>query len=206
MTHTAVSLPAFPSDLTASEPWPWTVSGEALEVSAKPHSDLFLDPSGDTGTAASSMMNAVFLTSPAPAADFVLSARVSAEFAATFDAGVLLVWMDERRWAKLCFEYSPAGVPMVVSVVTRDVSDDANAFDVSGASVYLRIARVGRVLAFHASLDGSTWSLVRAFALPGDGEMRIGFEAQSPRGEGCAVRFDAIDLTERTLADLRDGS
>jgi hypothetical protein len=48
-----------------------------------------------------------------PECDFQLSARVTAGFTATFDAGVLLLWLDERRWGKLCFEWpggsGPAG-------------------------------------------------------------------------------------------------
>lgn len=208
MSTAAVAVPGIPVPLTPSEDWGWDVSDQALTVSAKPRSDLFVDPSGDGGTAAESMMNAVSLTMPAPSADFTLSARVAVDFGATFDAGVLLVWIDERRWAKLCFEASPSGTPMVVSVVTRDVSDDANSFDVPTGDVSLRVSRVGRVYAFHASVDARTWSMVRAFALPAgdDDRVTVGFEAQSPMGEGCRVRFSDIAFEERTLADLRDGS
>ena len=77
---------------------------------------------------AESMLNAATLLGAPPEGDFQLSARVTVDFASTFDAGVLLLWIDERHWGKLCFEFSPAGEPMVVSVVCRGVSDDANAF------------------------------------------------------------------------------
>ncbi|WP_208867453.1 DUF1349 domain-containing protein [Streptomyces himastatinicus] len=43
-----------------------------------------------------------------PAGDFQLSARVSVGFSSTFDAGVLLLWIDERHWAKL-LRVLPAG-------------------------------------------------------------------------------------------------
>ena len=33
-----------------------------------------------------------------------------------------------------------------------------------------------------------------------------GFEAQSPTGDGCRVRFDEVRLEARTLGELRDGS
>lgn len=46
-----------------------------------------------------------------------------------------------RHWAKLCCEFSPAGEPMIVSVVCRGVADDANAFIVPGRPVWLRIGR-----------------------------------------------------------------
>ena len=41
---------------------------------------------------------------------------------------------------KLCFEHSPDRQPMIVSVVTRGVSDDANAFAVDGQTAWLRVS------------------------------------------------------------------
>ena len=35
---------------------------------------------------------------------------------------------------------------------------------------------------------------------------KIGFEGQSPTGEGCSVTFDEIRFLPERLADLRDGS
>ena len=42
---------------------------------------------------------------------------------------------------------------MVVSVVTRDRSDDANAFVVPDQSVWLRVSHVHHVYTFHTSTD-----------------------------------------------------
>jgi uncharacterized protein len=118
---------------------------------------------------------------------------------------VLLVWLDDSRWAKLCFEFSPAGEPMVVSVVTRRISDDANAFKVEGSTVWLRISRLTRSYAFHASTDGRSWSFIRHFEL-GSEPARIGFESQSPKGTGCTAVFEEIRFATTRLADLRDGT
>jgi regulation of enolase protein 1 (concanavalin A-like superfamily) len=159
---------------------------------------MFVSPQGDPP-----VLNAPALVGRVDG-DFTLRARVQVEFAASYDAGALLLYGDEGRWAKLCFEFSPQREPMVVSVVTRGVSDDANGAVVDGDTVWLRVARVGSAYAFHSSLDGKTWSFARHFAL--DGELEVGFEAQSPTGEGCAVRFDEIRFDKRTLQDLRDGS
>ena len=186
----------------------------AVQVSAQPHSDIFIDPgngSADAGAGAAlnaeSMLNAVTLLGDAPKGDFQFSARVTVDFVSTFDAGVLLLWLDERRWGKLCFEFSPAGEPMVVSVVCRGVSDDANAFAVRGRSVWLRVSRVDRVYAYHASLDGATWQMIRVFVLDDETSRdKIGFEGQSPTGEGCRVTFDEIRFLSERLADFRDGS
>ena len=183
-----------------------------MTVSAQPRTDIFIDPGNgpaDAGAAlnAESMLNAATLLGEVPDGDFQLSARVTVGFAATFDAGVLLLWLDERRWAKLCFEFSPAGEPMIVSVVCRGVSDDANAFIVSGRSAWLRISRIDRAYAYHASLDGKSWQMIRVFMLDEHTSRdRIGFEGQSPTGDGCSVTFDEIRFLPERLADLRDGS
>lgn len=138
--------------------------------------------------------------------DYSLSARVTVAFRSDFDAGVLLLWAHERLWAKLCFEFSPQREPMVVSVVTRGVSDDCSSFVMDGNVVSLRVARLGRAFAFHASTDGRNWRLVRYFALEQGLDPRVGFLAQSPRGEGCSVRFEEIALRPGRLSDIRSGA
>jgi regulation of enolase protein 1 (concanavalin A-like superfamily) len=207
-------VPGVPFPLVPSSADRWRVdeSAGAVTVSAQAHTDIFIDPgSGSAGAGAAvnaeSLLNAATLLGDGPAGDFQLSARVTAGFTATFDAGVLLLWLDERHWGKLCFEFSPAGEPMVVSVVCRGVSDDANAFTVPGGSVWLRVSRVDRVYAYHASLDGQAWQLIRVFALADEtsGD-KIGFAGQSPTGDGCSVTFDEIRFRPERLADLRDGS
>ncbi|CAI9401511.1 DUF1349 domain-containing protein [Aestuariimicrobium sp. T2.26MG-19.2B] len=202
---TQISVPGVPFALEQSEPWPWQVNESGVAVTAKPTSDLFVDPRGEETGDSHSAMNAVTLLGTPTDGDFTLTARVRVDFLDTFDAGVLLAWADEAHWAKLCFEYSPQGQPMVVSVVTRGVSDDANSSLVDGNVVWLRLSRVGRVLALHSSTDGQTFSFVRVFHL-GDAPIRVGFEAQSPTGRGCAVEFTEVSFTSRTLDDLRDGS
>jgi regulation of enolase protein 1 (concanavalin A-like superfamily) len=181
-----------------NEPVAFAQDGNALTIEAGPRTDFFRSPQGDEPT-----LNAAAFLGPV-AGDFTLAARVDVPFASTFDAGALMVWGDEARWAKLCFEFSPQREPMVVSVVTRGVSDDANGSVVDGNAVWLRIARVGPTFAFHSSVDGAWWSFSRHFAL--DGDVEIGFVAQSPTGEGCVVRFTDVHFEQRTLADLRDGS
>jgi regulation of enolase protein 1 (concanavalin A-like superfamily) len=204
-----MDLPGVPFPFVPSTGSGWRFDGPAgaLAATAHPHSDIFIDPGRDATLNAESMLNAATLLGAAPAGDFQLSARVTVDFAATYDAGVLLLWVDERCWGKLCFEFSPDREPMVVSVVTRGVSDDANAFVVPDRSVWLRVSRIGRTCAYHASTDGQRWRMVRFFSL-GDvaGRDRVGFEAQSPTGDGCAVTFDEIRFVPERLADLRDGS
>lgn len=174
------------------------LDGDALRLEAGARTDLFVSPAG-----AAPALNAPRQLAEAHG-DFMLSARVDVSFASTFDAGVLLVWIDESNWGKLCLELSPHDGPMVVSVVTRGVSDDCNSWTVAGPT-WLRVARLGDEYAFHASSDGTTWSLVRHFALASSGDALVGFLAQSPTGEGCTATFESVSFSSERLGDLRSG-
>lgn len=142
-----------------------------------------------------------------PTGDFTLSAKVRVlTDRTTFDAGALAIWGDPDHWAKLCFEFSPQGEAMVVSVVTNDYSDDCNSTLVHDDAVYLRIIRSGKGWAFHSSTDGSTWTFVRVFRLAFDGPVRVGFLVQVPMGETCTAVFDSISYSTTLPGDVRDGS
>jgi uncharacterized protein len=195
-----IKLPNIPLELRWQVPAErWDLAGGVLKVRAGARSDLFVDPSD--GPAVRNAPRLLGLTT----GDFLLSARVTVEFGARFDAGALLLLVDDDSWAKLCLEYAPLDVPTVVSVVTRGLSDDCNSYPVQGNSTWLRVARRGAAFGFHASTDGEAWTLVRHFALPPGAELATGFLAQSPEGEGCAVTFDSIRYRSEFLGDLRSG-
>jgi uncharacterized protein len=203
-----LAVPELPFPVAPSAPGLWSRDDEpgAVMASAPARTDLYINPGG-TLADVDSISNAPTLLGTPQGGDFQFSARVTVDFAGEFDAGVLLVWIDEQHWAKFCFEFSPAREPMVVSVVTRKVSDDANSVVVAGRSVWLRVSRLDHTYAFHASTDAQTWNLIRVFTF---GESvnghEIGFAAQSPRGDGCTVTFDRIRFVAERLAGLRDGS
>lgn len=174
-----------------------------LTIAAGGVTDHFVDPATSRATLNAPRVLATVATS----GDFQLSALVEVEFGSTFDAGVLMLWADELAWAKLCLEYSPDEQPMVVSVVTRGLSDDANGPAVDGNRVWLRVSRSGASYAFHASTDGRRWDLVRHFALPADpSSVRAGFGAQSPTGAGCVAHFTQVRFVAAPVTDLRDGT
>ena len=203
-----LDVPGVPFPLTPSAQSVWDVDATDGRVSviALPHSDLFVAP-GESAINSITNLNAATLLGEAPAGDFQFTAEVEVDFVSAFDAGVLLLWLNERYWAKLCFEYSPGGEPMIVSVVNREVADDANSFIVDGRLVWLRISRIDDVYAYHASIDGVSWQLVRVFVLALEGvSPSIGLEAQSPTGEGCGVTFSNLGFTSTRLADIRDGT
>jgi len=203
---TTIDVPGLPWSLTSDGPPSATrpvLLPDGVVLSAGPLADLFLDPAGTA-----SPPDAERWLAPVTG-DVLLSARVTVDFRSTFDSGVLLGYVDDATWFKVCAELGTDGRPRVVSVVTRDgASDDANGWVMAHADVHLRVARLGRAFALHASDDGCTWELVRYFTLglPDACPIRVGLLAQSPTGDGCAVRFEQVRFHATRLTDVRDGS
>jgi regulation of enolase protein 1 (concanavalin A-like superfamily) len=199
-----LTLPGVPAALAwVNEPASFELGQDGLfAIDAGARTDLFADPDGSTP-----IDNAPAALFEPPDARFLLSARVTATFASAFDAAALLLRVGGGRWAKLAFEVSPQLQPMVVSVVTRGVSDDSNGTLVDDSHVYLRLAFTERTIAFHASRDGNQWALVRYFSLEEPPiDVRVGFSAQSPTGQGCRATFAEISYDAGGLGDLRDGT
>jgi hypothetical protein len=94
---------------------------------------------------------------------------------------------------------------MIVSVVTRGTSDDCNSVPIAGQTVYLRMARNAQTFAFHYSLDGRYWHMVRYFTLGSLGALQVGFSSQSPTGQQCRAVFSEINYRAGTLTDNRSG-
>ena len=155
-----------------------TTDSGTLTLVSGAKSDLFIDPAGDEAA----RPDAGRWTGLPGDDDFTFAARVTVGFASVFDAGVLLLYLSERRWAKLCYEFSPQRKPTAVTVVTHGTSDDSNSFETAGGPLWLRITRSGRIWAFHASEDGAYWKLLRYFTLGEASGARVGFLAQSPAG------------------------
>lgn len=167
-----------------------------LTISAGPKTDWFVDPFD--GTVAK---NAPILL-VAPTSDYVLSAQVAVKFATKWDAGALMLWGDDHHWAKLSYELSPAGVPTLVTVVTRGLSDDCNSKELRQDSVYLRIAKSGKTYVFYFSPDGGEWQILRTFSMDTDLPIRVGFEAQSPAGSGAFATFSSISYDPHRIGNI----
>ncbi len=127
-----------------------------------------------------------------PADDFELSAKVNLDFHSQWDSGVLVLYVNDSVWAKLCFEMTLEKHPAIVSVVTRGLSDDSISIPIKGSSVYLKMAKSGHAIFFFASEDGKNWSIIRIFSLGEKPDLRVGFSSQSPVGDRCTSTFSQI--------------
>lgn len=195
-----LTIPSMPSPMRwHGTPDNWSWDAGKLTITAGRKTDWFRDPGG-----AVNVLNAPAVFAPVSGV-CMLKARVGSNAAAMFDAGVLAVYQADDQWAKLCFELSPQGQMMIVSVVTKGTSDDCNSVPVSAGSVYLRISVLEKAFAFHYSLDGVVWNLVRYFTLAERKSLEIGFLSQSPVGETCTATFSEIAFIPEKLSDVRSG-
>lgn len=167
-----------------------------LTIRSGKQTDWFVDPFDDT------IHNSAPMLLFTPANDYVLNAKVKVGFNAKWDAGALMVWADEHHWAKLSFELSPAKQPTLVTVVTRGLSDDCNSVSISGDTVYLQIAKSGSAYVFYFSSDAKNWQVLRVFSLGKDLKPKVGFESQSPAGDGAEAVFSDIHYSPKKIGNI----
>lgn len=181
-------IEGLPAPLTWQHPpAQWKIDeGKTLSITGGKGTDWFASPMGNDRRDNSPRL--VFK----PADDFVMSAKVTVDFRTQWDGGVLVLYVNDELWAKLCFEMTVEKRRAIVSVVTRGLSDDNNSIAIDGNSVYLKVAKAGQAIFFYASQDGANWSIIRAFSLGANPNLRIGFSSQSPVGDGCTTVFSEI--------------
>lgn len=180
-----------------NEPDKWIFQPDnSLSVAAPAIADFFIDPSGETNKNSAPYLYTLLR------GDFSVVTRVSVEMKEQYDSGCLMIMADDRNWAKICFEFFD-NTPSILSVVTRNTSDDCVSRQVEVQQPYLRAARSGNCFAFHYSVDGQHWSLVRYFGMDCPEEIKVGVAAQAPISEGCQVGFEHFTIEEAASGDIR---
>ena len=178
------------------------ITDDGARISANAKTDWFFHPNGKMQQ--SNVPSLVLETS-----DSVISitALVAVNFSGTYDAGVLFIQTAPDQWAKLALEFSPQGFPTVVSVVTKQTSDDCDGPRLPAGLVWLRLYVQDEIVAFHFSEDGELWRFARTFSLPrrADGVIKLGLAAQAPMGLGCEATFRSVSVSHATLPDFRNG-
>lgn len=159
---------------------------------------------GEEGIIPEGLANAPFFYKEI-SGDFVMRVKVSHEFLETYDAAAIMVMKDLQVWAKACFELTDFNTKAVVSVVTNQISDDANGCNIEGNEVWLQVARYDHSFAFHYSLDGIKYDMMRFFSLPVEETVKVGLVAQAPTGQGGDRVYQHLSLENKTVKNLRMG-
>lgn len=183
-----------------NEPVEFRIEENELHVTTGSKSDFFNNPEDHSITCTAPLLYRLVK------GDFVATALVKPDFSSMWNAASLMVHMDSLNWIKLAFENSDATGKSIVSVVTRDVSDDANgvildAYD----SIWLRIIRKKNLYALHWSMNGEEYKMARLSAMPYAEEVKVGLEAQCPVGESAKHTILYFSLEQITVQDLRQG-
>lgn len=183
-----------------NEPAEYSIRNGELFVTATKGTDFFINPE-DLSNSASAALLFKEVTG-----DFVAIACVSPDMSSVWNAGGLLVLIDDDNWIKFVFEYSDATGPSVVTVTTRGISDDANGERLTDHSkIWLKLARKGNNYAMHWSEDGIKYKMARLSAMSPAGLIKIGLEAQCPVGESARHSFQHFSIESKTVQDLRKG-
>jgi regulation of enolase protein 1 (concanavalin A-like superfamily) len=176
-------------------PRKYTIHKDTLIISAGGKTDMFRDP------------NVTYNTDNAPKLmfypddDFVLTASIEHAFASKWDGGAIVIRQDSLNWIKFCFEKDYTGARRVVSVVTKNISDDCNSMEIQKNKVFYKVAKAGNVITLYCSTNGQKWFLIRHLQFDADKRLQVGFLAQSPTGESCTVRFTNITYEAKKIAD-----
>jgi uncharacterized protein len=171
---------------------------DILSIDAGPKTNLFITHDKTFNVALIPMLYTE------PDSDFMLQAKVETNHLKTWDAGVIMVYVNENYWAKLCFEKSVEGPNRIVSVVNNIVSDDCNSDIIEGSLVFLRVVKLGKSFRFSFSTNGKDWHVVRYFTLNEQYNLKAGLASQSPVGEHCLSEFSDIEFTTTEIREYWD--
>lgn len=195
-----ISIPAIPHKLFwENKPLSVDHRGDKLIIVSGEKTDMFRDP------------NATYNTDNAPKllftadSNFVFTSGITHAFASKWDAGGLVLKADSANWIKFAFEKDYTGAKRVVSVVTRDISDDCNSVALTGNTVHFKMAKAGKVITLYYSTDRKSWMLVRHFQFESPKPLKLGFISQSPTGSKCAVTFSDITYEKKKIKDPYTG-
>lgn len=171
------------------------VKNNEILLTAGANTDMFRDP------------NVTYNTDNAPKLlfqpdqDFVLSCSIEHPFKYKWDGGAIVIKADSMNWVKFCFEKDYQLKRRVVSVVTKNVSDDCNSLEMPTNKVFYKIAKADNVITLYCSNDNKNWYLVRHLQMDLPKNFQVGFLAQSPTGKECRVRFSSIKYVAKKIKD-----
>ena len=173
----------------------FSIQTNEMIIVAGEKTDMFRDP------------NVTYNTDNAPKLlfrpdhDFVLIVTIEHSFSSKWDGGAIVLKQDSLNWIKFCLEKDYTGAKRVVSVVTKNISDDCNSVELKTNKVYYKLAKADNVITLYYSLEGKKWFLVRHLQFDTDKDLKLGFLAQSPTGRRCEVKFSNISYVAKKIKD-----
>jgi len=195
-----VRISSIPSPLTwHNTPSSYSAKSDTLTIVAGEKTDMFRDPNVTYNTD-----NAPKLLFQ-PEKDFVLTTSIQHSFSSKWDGGAIVLIEDSLNWIKFCFEKDYTGAKRVVSVVTKDISDDCNSIEIASNKVFYKLAKADNVITLYASVDGKKWLLIRHLQFNNTRPVKVGFLAQSPTGKKCRVQFSGIKYQVKKISDPYTG-
>ncbi len=85
------------------------------------------------------------------------------------------------------------------------MTDDSYHRAVNSAEVYVKVARSGNIYGFYFSEDGKKWTILRTFRYRRPQGLRIGFYAQSPKGEGMDMHVTDVQYRPEAFKNFYAG-
>ena len=183
-----------------NEPKSFQIENGTLKVVAKKETDFFNNPEDMEKVSTAPLLFKEIN------GDFVAKALVRPDFTSLWNAVALMVHIDNDNWIKFAFENSDATGKSIVSVVTKNVSDDANGVILNDQDqIWLKLVRKGNIFSMLWSINGRDFKMARLSAMPKIDSVKIGIEFQSPVGESAAHRIEYFEIEKITVKDLRKG-
>lgn len=127
--------------------------------------------------------------------DFSFGAQAEFVYENLFDQCGLLLYVDEKNWAKASLEFTEGITGQLGSVVTNNGWSDwaSMPMDPIMNRLFYRISRREADFLFECSLDGDLYHQMRVFHMHGDlAQARVGLYACSPQQSSFKVRFTDV--------------
>ena len=195
-----LKFPAVPHPLSwINKPNGYKINTGSIFIEAGEKTDMFRDPNVTYNTDNAPRLS--FTADP----NFVLTAEIHHDFTSKWDGGAIVLEADKLNWIKFCFEKDYTGMHRVVSVATKDISDDCNSVAINRNQVFYKIAKADNVITLYYSTDGKKWFLIRHLQFNTTKPVKLGFMAQSPTGKSCKVTFSNITYSTKKIKDPYTG-
>lgn len=188
-----------------NEPARWQSVDGVLRISPASGADLWsntMEPGSERATAP--------MYGQMSSRDFVVEARVTADFRHQYDQVGLVVYQDPMNWLKCGveimdgswddrFPYDPM-TPVVNGAYTRMGWSEWSVVPPAGPkaeSWWFRLQRVGASFICSYSIDGDGYSLIKVCSLPDTETVFVGRYAASPIRGGFEAVVDDFSFVER---------